>query len=95
MDKNSAVVVAVLITFFVCAWLFRQKEEPSEVGRYVWGRSGLTVLDTTDGTVYVVDGLTDKLTLTEIHTPTGLAWRRKHEVLDLIYDIEFNEKYGK
>lgn len=81
MDKNTAVIVAVLATFFACAWLFKQK--PSEVGRYVMGKTNLSVLDTKEGRLFVVEDIcADHVSVLEIDAG-GIATRWKHTLLNL------------
>ena len=74
MDKNTAVIVAVLAIFFACAWLFKQK--PSGVGRYVMGKTNLSVLDTKEGRLFVVEDI-------RADHVGGIATRWKHTLLNL------------
>ena len=81
MSNESAnyVCFAVVLTVVICMFLFlRKEEEPNEIGRYAWSQSGLSVLDTADGTIYVVEEICDKhLTIVMTHLPTGLLTSRK------------------
>ena len=80
MDKTTSVAVAVLATIVVCFFLFRQRDDKPEIGRYAWGHDGLTVLDTTDGTIYWVDKVDgDDVSVLQIHAPSGFSWRSKRK----------------
>ena len=82
MNKTTAVIVAVVLTFVLCAFLFPNKgKETGEVGRYSWGRDGAAVLDTVDGTMYLLTGVDEKkVSILEIHLSSGLVWRKENQV---------------
>lgn len=64
--------------------LFRREKSEAEVGRYVWGRTGISVLDTADGTVYFVEKMQDNdSAILEVHTTAGFIWRKKNKINDL------------
>ena len=82
MSNESAnyVAFAVVVTVVICLFLFLRKEkEPSEIGRYAWGRNGSAVLDTADGTVYLLEGGSKEMSILEVH-PWGVAWRKRIKV---------------
>jgi hypothetical protein len=81
MSNESAnyVCFSVVLTVLICIILFLPKEkETSEIGRYAWGPDYMNILDTADGTVYMIEKIEDnKLTILQSHLPTGILTNRK------------------
>lgn len=88
MSNESAnyVCFAVVLTVLICMFLFlrnNKDSEQNEIGRYMWGPDYMKILDTADGTVYMIESIKDnKLTILQSHLPTGIMTSRRTVEID-------------
>lgn len=89
MNKEKAIYIriAVVLAIVVCIALFLCKEK--RAGRYSWGRGGTAVLDTVDGTVYMLTSTSKgEVSVTEVHLPSGSAQNRESKASAKYFSAE-------